>query len=139
MLRDVSLAVERTMRLVVRGPNGAGKSTLIKALADPGGALLLPKSGTAGESGAGSGGGGGGGDGKGAAMRVEEADGRLRECLKGLNVALGTVVRCTPHRPTPLQHWAYPLGADGLHLLVDESGRFNDEAFDAFRQALDGG
>ena len=37
----------------------------------------------------------------------------------------------TPHRPTPLQHWVYPVGGDGLHLLVDESGRFRDAAFDA--------
>ena len=37
----------------------------------------------------------------------------------------------TPHRPTPLQHWAYPLGGDGLHLVVDESGHFSDSAYEA--------
>ena len=126
LLRDVSLAVERTMRLVVRGPNGAGKSTLIKALADPGGALLLPKSGTAGESGAGSGGGGGGGDGKGAAMRVEEADGRLRlgyftqdlaQDLPQDKIALDVVMEAARERHDPLlpdEEGRKVLGALGL-------------------------
>ena len=31
-------------------------------------------------------------------------------------------VVCTPHRPTPLQHWVYPLGGDGVHLLLDQHG-----------------
>ena len=42
----------------------------------------------------------------------------------------------TPHRPTPLQHWVYPLGGDGLHLLVDEAGCFDDGAFEAASAAL---
>lgn len=32
ILRDISLTIERGMRIVVRGPNGAGKSTLLSAL-----------------------------------------------------------------------------------------------------------
>ena len=28
----------------------------------------------------------------------------------------------TDYRPTPLQHYIYPAGADGLHLVVDEHG-----------------
>ena len=30
----------------------------------------------------------------------------------------------TEYRPTPLQHWVYPLGGDGLHLLVDAGEPF---------------
>ena len=45
----------------------------------------------------------------------------------------------TPHRPTPLQHWVYPLGGDGLHMLVDESGRFHDASYDAASAALRNG
>ncbi len=30
----------------------------------------------------------------------------------------------TDFRPTPLQHYAYPLGGDGLYLLLDERGNF---------------
>ena len=42
----------------------------------------------------------------------------------------------TPYRPTPLQHWVYPLGGDGLHLLVDEQGRFSDRGYDSITRAL---
>lgn len=42
----------------------------------------------------------------------------------------------TPHRPTPLQHWAYPLGGDGLHLLVDENGSFRDGGYEAAMASL---
>jgi ATP-dependent RNA helicase DOB1 len=36
----------------------------------------------------------------------------------------------TDYRPTPLQHYFFPAGADGIHLIVDEKGNFKQENFD---------
>ncbi len=35
----------------------------------------------------------------------------------------------TEYRPTPLQHYMYPAGGDGIHLVVDEHGEFKEENF----------
>lgn len=35
----------------------------------------------------------------------------------------------TDYRPVPLQHYLYPAGGDGLHLILDENGNFKDENF----------
>ena len=35
----------------------------------------------------------------------------------------------TDYRPTPLQHFLYPSGADGMFLVVDERGNFREDAF----------
>ena len=35
----------------------------------------------------------------------------------------------TDRRPTPLQHYIFPAGGDGLHLVVDEKGVFREENF----------
>ncbi|KAJ1974857.1 ATP-dependent RNA helicase mtr4, partial [Dimargaris xerosporica] len=35
----------------------------------------------------------------------------------------------TNFRPTPLQHYLFPAGGDGIHLVVDEKGKFRDENF----------
>ncbi|KAF2833537.1 antiviral helicase [Ophiobolus disseminans] len=35
----------------------------------------------------------------------------------------------TDFRPTPLQHYFFPQGADGIHLVVDEKGMFREENF----------
>lgn len=35
----------------------------------------------------------------------------------------------TDYRPTPLQHYIYPSGADGLFMVVDESGKFREDNF----------
>jgi len=35
----------------------------------------------------------------------------------------------TDFRPTPLQHYLFPVGSDGIHLVVDEKGDFKDENF----------
>ena len=35
----------------------------------------------------------------------------------------------TDFRPTPLQHYFFPAGADGIHLIVDEKGVFREENF----------
>lgn len=35
----------------------------------------------------------------------------------------------TNYRPTPLQHYLYPLGGDGIHLVVDEQGTFREQNF----------
>lgn len=35
----------------------------------------------------------------------------------------------TDYRPVPLQHYIYPSGGDGLHLVVDENGVFREASF----------
>eukprot|EP00980_Cylindrotheca_fusiformis_P031501 scaffold26468_cov162-Cylindrotheca_fusiformis.AAC.3 len=35
----------------------------------------------------------------------------------------------TNYRPTPLQHYIFPQGGDGLHLVVDERGKFREGNF----------
>ncbi len=48
----------------------------------------------------------------------------------------------TDYRPTPLQHYIYPAGGDGLYLVVDEKGKFRDSSFQKAVNALstnDGG
>ena len=35
----------------------------------------------------------------------------------------------TDYRPTPLQHYIFPAGGDGIHLVVDEKGNFKEENF----------
>ncbi len=36
----------------------------------------------------------------------------------------------TDYRPTPLQHYFFPAGAEGIHLIVDEKGNFRQDNFD---------
>ncbi|KAL7549557.1 hypothetical protein ACHAWF_012826 [Thalassiosira exigua] len=45
----------------------------------------------------------------------------------------------TNYRPTPLQHYIFPRGGDGLHLVVDERGRFREANFQKAMAALQGG
>lgn len=35
----------------------------------------------------------------------------------------------TDYRPTPLQHYIYPSGSDGLHLVLDEQNNFREDNF----------
>uniref|UniRef100_T1IR20 Exosome RNA helicase MTR4 n=1 Tax=Strigamia maritima TaxID=126957 RepID=T1IR20_STRMM len=35
----------------------------------------------------------------------------------------------TDYRPTPLEHYIFPAGGDGLHLVVDEEGKFREDNF----------
>lgn len=35
----------------------------------------------------------------------------------------------TDFRPTPLQHYIFPAGSEGIHLVVDEKSRFREESF----------
>ncbi|XP_039272874.2 exosome RNA helicase MTR4-like [Styela clava] len=35
----------------------------------------------------------------------------------------------TDYRPVPLQHYVFPAGGDGLHLVVDENGNFREDNF----------
>ncbi|KAG2452954.1 hypothetical protein HYH02_002291 [Chlamydomonas schloesseri] len=35
----------------------------------------------------------------------------------------------TDYRPTPLQHYVFPAGGDGLYMVVDERGVFRDDNF----------
>ncbi|CAB3374078.1 Hypothetical predicted protein [Cloeon dipterum] len=37
----------------------------------------------------------------------------------------------TDYRPTPLQHFIYPAGGDGIHLVVSENGQFREDNFNA--------
>jgi len=37
----------------------------------------------------------------------------------------------TDYRPIPLQHYVFPAGGDGLHLVVDENGDFREENFNS--------
>eukprot|EP01116_Phalansterium_solitarium_P015269 TRINITY_DN3360_c0_g2_i1.p1 TRINITY_DN3360_c0_g2~~TRINITY_DN3360_c0_g2_i1.p1 ORF type:complete len:1056 (+),score=481.56 TRINITY_DN3360_c0_g2_i1:1954-5121(+) len=42
----------------------------------------------------------------------------------------------TEYRPTPLQHYIFPAGGDGLHLVVDEKGVFREDNFQKALAAL---
>ncbi|GAA5989430.1 hypothetical protein JCM5350_000703 [Sporobolomyces pararoseus] len=44
----------------------------------------------------------------------------------------------TDYRPTPLQHYLFPQGADGIHLVVDEKGNFREDNFAKAMGALGG-
>uniref|UniRef100_A0A6V7KYP6 Helicase ATP-binding domain-containing protein n=1 Tax=Bracon brevicornis TaxID=1563983 RepID=A0A6V7KYP6_9HYME len=35
----------------------------------------------------------------------------------------------TDYRPTPLQHYIFPAGGDGIHLVVNEEGQFKEDNF----------
>lgn len=45
----------------------------------------------------------------------------------------------TPTRPVPLQHFLFPSGGVGLHLIVDEKGEFRPDSFDRALAELGGG
>ncbi|GME32926.1 ATP-dependent RNA helicase dob1 [Neofusicoccum parvum] len=42
----------------------------------------------------------------------------------------------TDFRPTPLQHYFFPAGADGIHLIVDEKGVFREDNFQKAMQTI---
>jgi len=42
----------------------------------------------------------------------------------------------TDFRPTPLQHYLFPQGGDGIHLVVDEKSTFREENFQRATSAL---
>ncbi|XP_057657112.1 exosome RNA helicase MTR4 [Diorhabda carinulata] len=42
----------------------------------------------------------------------------------------------TDYRPTPLQHFIYPAGGNGIHMVVDETGTFKDDSFNAAMAVL---
>ncbi|PWN35989.1 putative MTR4-involved in nucleocytoplasmic transport of mRNA [Meira miltonrushii] len=45
----------------------------------------------------------------------------------------------TDFRPTPLQHYLFPTGGDGIHLVVDEKGTFREDNFQKAMGALSDG
>ncbi|XP_022900243.2 exosome RNA helicase MTR4 [Onthophagus taurus] len=45
----------------------------------------------------------------------------------------------TDYRPTPLQHYIFPSGGQGIHMVVDESGTFKDENFNTAMAVLNSG
>ncbi|OEL15369.1 DExH-box ATP-dependent RNA helicase DExH9 [Dichanthelium oligosanthes] len=42
----------------------------------------------------------------------------------------------TDYRPTPLQHYVFPSGGDGLYLVVDEKAKFREDSFQKALNAL---
>lgn len=42
----------------------------------------------------------------------------------------------TDYRPVPLQHFLFPAGASGLHLVVDENGNFREQSFQTAMSSL---
>ncbi|KAL4716852.1 hypothetical protein ACJJTC_012663 [Scirpophaga incertulas] len=42
----------------------------------------------------------------------------------------------TEYRPTPLQHYIFPAGGDGIHLVVDEKGEFKEDNFNTAMAVL---
>jgi ATP-dependent RNA helicase DOB1 len=42
----------------------------------------------------------------------------------------------TDYRPVPLQHYLFPAGGEGLHLVVDEKSRFLEQNFQAAMASL---
>lgn len=42
----------------------------------------------------------------------------------------------TEYRPTPLQHYVFPAGGDGIHLVVDEKVEFAPHSFIPFIFAI---
>ncbi|XP_055381985.1 exosome RNA helicase MTR4 [Condylostylus longicornis] len=42
----------------------------------------------------------------------------------------------TDYRPTPLQHYIFPAGGDGIHLIVDEKGQFKEDNFNTAMSVL---
>lgn len=42
----------------------------------------------------------------------------------------------TDYRPTPLQHYVFPSGGEGLYLVVDEKGKFREDSFQKALNAL---
>lgn len=42
----------------------------------------------------------------------------------------------TDYRPTPLQHYIFPAGGDGIHMVVDEKGQFREENFNTAMNVL---
>ena len=45
----------------------------------------------------------------------------------------------TNYRPVPLQHYIFPQGGDGLHLVVDEKGKFREANFQQAMATLQSG
>jgi ATP-dependent RNA helicase DOB1 len=42
----------------------------------------------------------------------------------------------TDYRPTPLQHYLFPAGGSGIHLVVDDKGRFLENNFQSAMATL---
>jgi len=42
----------------------------------------------------------------------------------------------TNYRPVPLQHYIFPAGGEGLHLVVDEKGNFREDNFQRAMSSL---
>ena len=49
------------------------------------------------------------------------------------------ILNCTDYRPVPLQHYIHPGGSEGIHLVVDDNGKFREESFSEAMGKLGGG
>ncbi|KAA8545417.1 hypothetical protein F0562_020201 [Nyssa sinensis] len=67
---------------------------------------------------------------------------RYITCVIGKEIGLQrstgihVILSITDYRPTPLQHYIFPCGGDGLYLVVDEKGKFREESFQKALNAL---
>lgn len=51
-------------------------------------------------------------------------------CIRHVIASLYVITFCVYfNRPTPLQHYIFPAGGEGLHLVVDDKGVFREDAF----------
>lgn len=42
----------------------------------------------------------------------------------------------TDYRPTPLQHYIFPSGGEGIYMAVDETGKFREDNFNTAMTVL---
>ena len=45
----------------------------------------------------------------------------------------------TDYRPVPLQHYIHPGGSEGIHLVVDDNGKFREDSFSEAMGKIGGG
>ncbi|BAT16699.1 Os12g0279000 [Oryza sativa Japonica Group] len=62
--------------------------------------------------------------------------GWLRECFISQVHKQPCHIVYTDYRPTPLQHYVFPSGGDGLYLVVDEKSKFREDSFQKGLNAL---
>lgn len=60
----------------------------------------------------------------------------IRECFISQVHKQPCHIVYTDYRPTPLQHYVFPSGGDGLYLVVDEKSKFREDSFQKALNAL---
>jgi ATP-dependent RNA helicase DOB1 len=64
--------------------------------------------------------------------------GEFAEWIERIHPGQRCRVVYTDYRPTPLQHYVYPAGAEGIYCVVDETGKFKDENFKRAMASMSG-